>query len=95
MTEFTIGALTGAVTAVVSVLAGYVWRSRGRVDYRARAILRAANPPIVRFRTITVCFADRTIEIDGRTTKHDTECVTMPILSSEAIFLSKGYERVS
>jgi len=47
------------------------------------------------FRTLTICFADKTIDIDGRHIKVDANCLTIPILSDQAIYMPKGMDRIA
>ena len=54
-------------------------------------------PPTVTFRTMTICFSERTVDLDGRRIGPiDTDCVSLPILSGDAIFLPRpGQERIA
>jgi|GEM_PF-5482444 len=59
---------------------------------------RPAEPPIMTFRTLTVCFSKRTVDIDGRTItiNPDMDCLSLPILGGDAIFMpNNGFERIA
>lgn len=45
---------------------------------------------IVTIRTITVCFKDRTVEVGGRKVTVSADCFSMPVLSGDAVFISRS-----
>jgi hypothetical protein len=55
-------------------------------------------PPFVTLRTLSVDFVYRTISIDGKVVHLEpgSSVVTMPLLSGDALFISRGdMERIS
>jgi len=51
---------------------------------------RELEKPPLTFRTLTVCFATRTVELDGRTIGPiEANCVALPILGGERVLIPR------
>ena len=51
-----------------------------------RKVLDATPEPMVTVKTVTICFKDKTVEIDGSKYSVESECFAFPILSNTVIF---------
>ena len=62
---------------------------------RKKPLRVEASAPVF-VRTITICWRDRTIEIDGRKLyAGEQDCLAMPVLSDTAVFVPCGLERIA
>jgi hypothetical protein len=68
----------------------------GRVSKKGKKA-RGIMPPVVSYRIVAICFAERTVSIDGRTIGPvQADCLEFPILSGDAVFMpSRNVERIA
>lgn len=61
-----------------------------RERIRTLELEQVIGPEPLTFRTLTICFSERTVELDGRRIRIDYDCLSIPIVSSQRIAIPKG-----